>query len=153
MDAPRRPDPFLATFFFWSAAIVAAFFPSHRPQLRRDQRATPLSICGPRFVAVRAANERFRGLSLRERPSFRGAKKRTFAERTATYRENPASKCLTAFPHGAGTIDRTRVDCTCSPVRFATTWLRKGRGTRSAIVQSVSRAKAYGRGRLACRKS
>jgi hypothetical protein len=38
------------------------------------RRVTPLSICGPRFVAVRSANERFRGLSLRERPSFRGAK-------------------------------------------------------------------------------
>jgi hypothetical protein len=32
----------------------------------RGHRVTPLSICGPRFVAVRSANERSRGLSLRE---------------------------------------------------------------------------------------
>jgi hypothetical protein len=36
--------------------------------------------------------------------AFRSAKMPTFAERTATYRENPASKSLTAFPRHQGVL-------------------------------------------------
>ena len=63
---------------------------------RSARRTTPSSIRGPRFVAVRSANERFVAvrsanerfpdLSLRERTSFRGAKSN---DTQAMQRQNP----------------------------------------------------------------